>query len=64
MSMLASWAEIDNKERTLLRHLLLAVKGWDEDKRWGFSLRKCQPDVIFYFIYMKSFEEEPFSEYI
>lgn len=60
MSTLAIWAELGNKERTLLKLLLLAVTGWDEDKKWGCSLRKCQPDVIF----PKSFEKETFSEYV
>lgn len=52
--------ELGNKERTLFKLLLLAVTGWDKDKKWGCSLRKCQPDVIF----IKSFEKETFSEYI
>lgn len=46
-SMLSSGAERGNRERVLFRLLLLAVRGWDEDKKWGCSLRKCQPDVIF-----------------
>lgn len=43
-----------------MKLLLLEVTDWDEDKKWGCSLRKCQPGVIF----IKSFEKETFSEYI